>query len=386
MRVLIDGRVRGPDGIGRYTRCVIAGLCRSSPSDLEVAVLEVGTAQRYSRAAGDELLSGAVEYCADLVHTLDYRVPVTPAAQFPTIITVHDVLRLRRPELCYSNADFASRFGELAYAKLREVVADLRELAPFPAPRVTGSRHEEYLGRMLALAVHQAEHVITPTETVARQLCDVVPAQDKLCVSPWGVDHSSVTTGRPPAGVPDRYVLYPDRYVLYVGQARPHKGLPALLSAIPRTALYRDGVSLVLVGRDFEPGSPAARVAADTLGSHRVWPVGEVSDAELAALYAGADALVHLADDEGFGFPPLEALAHGRPVIASDLPVLRETLGSCATFVNPADPDDVAAQLDAAVAADEPAARAKRIQWATRFRWQRHIHDLITCYWRVVPG
>jgi hypothetical protein len=63
--------------------------------------------------------------------------------------------------------------------------------------------HEEYLGRTLALAVSRADCVITPTVTVARQLCDIVPARDKLCVSPWGVDHLPTATGPLPAGIPD---------------------------------------------------------------------------------------------------------------------------------------------------------------------------------------
>lgn len=375
MRVLIDGRVGGADGIGRYTQSVVAGLSVSKPPDLELTVLHSGAARRYSRAAGDELLSRAVESCAELVHTLDYRVPVTVTAEFRTIVTVHDVLRLLRPDLCYSDADFASRFGEPGFAELCEVVADLRDVAEFPVPRAPESRHEEYLGRMLALAVRRADRVITPTQTVARQLCDVVPVRDKLQVSPWGVDHLPATSDRPPAGVPDGYLLY-------VGQARPHKGLSALLAAVPRSVHYGDGAALVLVGRDFGRGSPSVRMAARALGSHRVLPLGEVSDHSLAALYAHAAALVHLADHEGFGFPPLEALAHGCPVLASDIPALRETLGSHAAFANPTDLDDVAAQLDDVIAADGPAARAERIRWSRRFRWQPHIESLITCYRR----
>jgi len=378
MRVLIDGRIHGADGIGRYTRSVVAGLCASHPPDVDVAVLHPGTARRYSRADGEELLSAAVESTADLVHLFDYRVPVAPPAEFATIVTVHDVLRVVCPDLCYSDAEFASRFGETALTELREIVADLREVAEFPVARTPGSSHEEFLGRMLALAVRQADSVITPTRALARQLCDLVPVRDKLRVSPWGVDHLPPTTGGQPAAIPDRYLLY-------VGQARPHKGLPALLDAVPRTALYRGGAPLVLAGRDFQHDSPATRVVARALGSHRVLPLGEVSDSALAALYAHATVLVHLADHEGFGFPPLEALAHGCPVVASDLPVLRETLGPHAAFADPRDPDHVAEQLDRVVAADGPARRAARTSWARHFSWQRHVDDLITCYRGLPP-
>ncbi|MGH3547439.1 MAG: glycosyltransferase family 4 protein [Pseudonocardiaceae bacterium] len=377
MRVLVDGRVDGADGIGRYTRSVIAALRGSNSSDVEVTVLRPGSARRYSRAEGIELLSCAAGSRADLVHTLDYRVPVTPAVEITTIVTVHDVLRVVRPDLCYFDADFVIRFGKEGLADLSEVVADLREVAAFPVRRAPAGLHEEYLGRMLALGISRAECVITPTVTVARQLCDVVPAGDKLRVSSWGVDHLPSVTDLPRASVPGPYLLY-------VGQARPHKGLPALLAAVPRTVIYGEGASLALVGRDFESDSSAARMAVDALGAHRVLPLGVVPDAVLTALYAHATALVHLADHEGFGFPPLEALALGCPVVASDIPVLRETLGPHAAFADPGNPDDVADRVDHVVATDGPAVRAERIRWAQRFRWQRHVGDLLDCYRQLV--
>lgn len=377
MRVLVDGRVDGADGIGRYTRSVVAGLHSGTRSGVEVTVLRPGTVRRYSRAEGIELLSCAVGCRADLVHTLDYRVPVTARAEIATIVTVHDVLRVLCPDLCYSDPDFAIRFGEDGLANLREVLADLRDIAAFPIRRVPRGLHEEFLGRMLGLAVGRAEYVITPTVTVARQLCDIVPARDKLHVSPWGVDHLPMAVGSLPAWVPDRYLLY-------VGQARPHKGLTALLAAVPRTAIYREGAPLVLVGRDFTPGSPAAQMAVSALNTQRVLLLGEVSDGVLVALYTSASALVHLAEHEGFGFPALEALAHGCPVVAADIPVLRETLGPHAAFTDPHDPSGVADRVNDVIATNGPSARAKRTHWAQRFRWRRHIDDLIAYYRRIL--
>lgn len=88
MRVLVDGRVDCADGIGRYTRSVVARLWDSNPADIEVTVLRPGTARRYSRAEGNELLLCAADSRADLVHTLDYRVPVTVTAEIAMIVTV----------------------------------------------------------------------------------------------------------------------------------------------------------------------------------------------------------------------------------------------------------------------------------------------------------
>jgi glycosyltransferase involved in cell wall biosynthesis len=110
-----------------------------------------------------------------------------------------------------------------------------------------------------------------------------------------------------------------------------------------------------------------------------------VPDAALAVLYTRATALVHLADHEGFGFPPLEALALGCPVVASDSPVLRETLGPHAAFADPGNPDDVANCVDHVIATDGPAARAGRTGWARRFRWRCHVDELLCCYRQLGP-
>lgn len=224
MRVLVDGRIGGADGIGRYTSSVVDGLTGARPPDVELTVVRAGAARRYSRADGDELLSRAADYRADLLHTLDYRVPITAAAELPTIVTVHDVLRVLRPALCYSDADFADRFGAEGLTGLRKAVADLREVAPFPARRTPSGAHDEFLGRMLVLAVRRADRVITATRAVAHQLCELVSAGDKLYVTSWGVDHLPAPAREIPPDVPDRFLLY-------VGQSRPHKGLPALFAA-----------------------------------------------------------------------------------------------------------------------------------------------------------
>lgn len=139
-------------------------------------------------------------------------------------------------------------------------------------------------------------------------------------------------------------------------------------------------MALICAGRDFEPGEDGAGLLADQLGPAGI-AAGVVSDAVLAELYRGAVALVHLADHEGFGFTLLEALAVGTPVIASGIPVLRETLADHATFVDHDDPDAVARAIDRLLAGgNDPAERARRVNWARRYRWRRHAEDIAALY------
>jgi alpha-1,3-rhamnosyl/mannosyltransferase len=147
----------------------------------------------------------------------------------------------------------------------------------------------------------------------------------------------------------------PDEYLLWVGglqHPEPRKRVAALVAA-PRT------LPLVLAG-------PAGRWARELDG---VIVTGHVPDDDLAALYTGARALVFASDDEGFGLPPVEALACGTPVAACDVPALREVLGDRATFV---DRDDLAALIAAAEQAERPAPAPPRFTWedAARATWR----------------
>ncbi|WCB94716.1 glycosyltransferase [Baekduia alba] len=135
-------------------------------------------------------------------------------------------------------------------------------------------------------------------------VCDA-PAVAAAVRARWGVEARVVEPGVDHvAGVVPRA----GRYVLYVGALEPRKGLDVLGAAWTRAAL--DGVELLVAGegREAVPGA-----------TH----LGHVSDAELHALYAGADAVVLPSYLEGFGLPPREAAAHGTPSIVSDLPTLR---------------------------------------------------------------
>ena len=190
-------------------------------------------------------------------------------------------------------------------------VVTLHDLIPLKRPGDylrTGLRF-----KLRYLAVQRATMVIVPTRTVADDAMAVleIPA-DRIEVIPeaaapafWRRSAEEV------AAVRERYGL-PDQYLLWVGTMRrpdPRKRVAALARA-ERT------MPLVLVG-------PVSRWARELPG---VQVTGAVPDDELAAIYSGAHALVFPSDEEGFGLPPVEALACGTPVAACDVPALREVL------------------------------------------------------------
>src|SRR5262249_640344 len=140
-----------------------------------------------------------------------------------------------------------------------------------------------------------------------------------------------------------------ERYLLYVGGISPHKNIETLVDAFARLPPPRP--RLVLVG-DLETETYASAVAsvrqriASRSVEREVLLPGFVPDERLAALYTGAAAVVNPSLAEGFGLPAVEAAACGAPVVLSDLPAHRESLGDDASFFSPRDPEQLARELD----------------------------------------
>jgi glycosyltransferase involved in cell wall biosynthesis len=169
------------------------------------------------------------------------------------------------------------------------------------------------------------------------------------------------------ADVMDRYELR-SPYILYVGSLEPRKNLKMLLEA---WGLGRfDGATLAVVG------ASGHLFANQDLGSlpEGVRLLGRLGDEDLPALYSGAAGFVFPSVYEGFGLPPLEALACACPVAASDIPVHREVLGDHALYFDPFSPEALQTSLESLVS-QSPANRAARVQpgleQAARFSWER---------------
>jgi glycosyltransferase involved in cell wall biosynthesis len=126
---------------------------------------------------------------------------------------------------------------------------------------------------------------------------------------------------------------------------------------------------LLFVGRDIWGTDPTARLAAQH-GWDWAHFAGYVPDAELPDVYAAASAFAYPSLYEGFGIPPLEAMACGTPVVASTAGALPEVLGDAALLVDPYDEEALAGALEAAVA-DRGELRRRGLQRAAHFTWER---------------
>jgi glycosyltransferase involved in cell wall biosynthesis len=242
-----------------------------------------------------------------------------------------------------------------------------------------------YFRTFLPLAVRRARLVLTVSEASATALSRLlgVPRQ-KIRVVPNGVeedfhptdDHAHLERVR------ERYRL-PARFLLYVGTLEPRKNVLRLLQACERVwSADPTAPPLVIVGKT---GWLSSDVFAfvDEAGLHdRVVFAGYVERTDLPAVYALATVFVYPSLCEGFGLPPVEAMACGAPVIASNAGALAEVLGPAARLV---DPRDVIALADAIrmLTADDGLRKTLRedgLVHAARYRWDTSAERVLAVY------
>jgi len=233
-------------------------------------------------------------------------------------------------------------------------VVTLHDVVPLKRPSEylrTGIRF-----RMRYLAVERSSRLIVPTAVVAGEVTEHLGIdRERIVVIHEAPAPAMRERGAEAIAAARRRYGLPGEYLLWVGGLQtpdPRKRVGAL-ARTPRE------LPLVLVG--------ATKPWAHELPG--VTLTGRVPDDDLAAIYSGARALVFPSDDEGFGLPTVEALACGTPVVATDIPVLREVLGDRATFV---EAGDLAGLLAAGAAATRPAPAPPAWSWpdAARATWR----------------
>lgn len=274
----------------------------------------------------------------DVFHATNFVLP--PRRRAAGVLTVHDLGFLRVPET-------------LAAANL--VYRDL-------VPR----------------GVREAAVTLTPTETVRQEvIAEFGVDPGRVVVTPLGVDETWFA--RPDedgqaGGAEVEALLGGPPYVLFVGTVEPRKGLPTLLSAMRRC---RPGSAprLVLAGpAGWGPELDTAGAGLDVVRT------GFLTDPRLRRLVAGAAAVALPSRYEGFGLPVLEALAAGTPVLASDLPVLREVGGEHVRYLTVGDEDAWAEALGQAAERRSRHDAAPGISWARRWTWGRCAEKTRSAY------
>ncbi len=309
-----------PTGISQSLRGLLGGL----PADVSVLPYVISTRARRTRdrlPPGTRVIPGAGALVrawqrtdhprfetlmrgAQVVHATNYLAPPTAA---PLLITLHDCSLVRHPLLC--------------------------------TPRVRA------LVPVVRRALRRGAHVHVPSEFVAREVRDVfgrdLRADSSVHVVNWGVPELPAPT-RSPGVVPT------ERFVLAIGTLEPRKNLPHLVAAFGLLADRDPELMLVLAGPD-GPARPEVDAALARLPSSvaaRVRITGSVGESTRAALVTDAVAVAYPSIYEGFGFPILEAMRVGTPVVAARAGAIPEIAGDAALLVEPTDEAGIAAALE----------------------------------------
>ena len=374
MRVAIDARKLHDFGIGTYIRNLLRQMARidhdtdyvllSSPTDLDVAaqlgpnfrsVLE--PSPNYSLREQIHVPWVLHRERPDVFHAPHYVLP--PAIRCRSVVTIHDCIHLMFPQYLPNKAAYA------------------------------------YARASMWAAVKRSSRILTVSEASKRDILhffNVAPEKIEVVYNAID-DHFWLT---PPeeevARVRERYQL-DHQFVLYVGNIKPHKNLVRLIEAFAE--LRRGGldeVKLLIIGDEISK-LPALRRAVHRHKLHKhVRFLGFVSDGTLRILYRLASVFVFPSLYEGFGLPPLEAMASGTPVVTSNQSSLPEVTGDAAVLVDPYDVDSLVDGIrrvltDPALAAElrrRGPERAREFSWAHSVEKTRRVYEAVGLR-RTVP-
>lgn len=318
MRIAIDARMIQMSGIGTYIKTLmghgIYDIALGDKKDIlkyEEGVEVINYAEKIY-GAGEQLhfpLKKLKKCGADMLHVPHYNVPVLYRGRLA--VTIHDLTHLVLPQF------LPNRLAYL-YAKL-----------------------------LIGYAVHKAEIIFTVSENSKKDIMRFYKVrEDKISVVYNAVDSKFVHRDREKVCyLMDKYGLPADRkIIMYVGNLKPHKNLPRLLEAYSKLK-GREDTCLVLVGKAFDSEDLTPRIKE--LGiEDSVIRTGIIVDDELVDFYNLADLFVFPSLYEGFGIPPLEAMACGTPVVCSDNSSLPEVVGDAAYTFDPYNEEEIRSAME----------------------------------------
>ncbi len=365
MRIGIDARLvyYQQAGIGQYIQQLVEGLTRLSTSHqlLVFRSRKSKPLQLRGRARQIRLwtpshhpyesLALATELAPrrlDLLHSPDFIPPFHGG--FKSVITIHDLNFLHYP-------DFLTPESQRYYGQIDR-------------------------------AVERADHIIADSHATKKDIVDllkVAPEQITVIHLAANPVYRLITDQQEVRQAVWRYGL-PADFVIFVGTLEPRKNVPTLLQALRQLIDWGQDVHLAIVGRRGWLYEEIFNTITELKLANHVHLLENVSNEDLARLYNAARCLALPSYHEGFGLPPLEAMACGTPVVVSDRASLPEVVGDAGLLVDPTSPQDLADALARVLTDSELAAQMHRrgLARAGEFSWARAAHQTMAVYERVL--
>ena len=367
MRIGIDARKLHDFGIGTYIRNLLRHLARlDAETEFVLLCREADKAALASLGQNFRpVFEGAGNYSVSeqlripyalkregvtLFHAPHYVLP--PLVPCRSVVTIHDCIHLMFPQYLPNRMAFA------------------------------------YARASIALAARRASRVLTVSESSKRDILHFVDAPpEKIDVIYNAYDERFAVEPQEEdvVRVRERYQLQ-DEFILYAGNVKPHKNLERLIEAfhlVRRRGL--DHLKLVLIGDDISKYAALRRAVHQHQLHKYVRFLGYLPEATLAVMYRLAGVFVFPSIYEGFGLPPLEAMASGTPVVTSNVSSLPEVAGDAAVLVDPYDPVSIADGIYHVLSDEQVRSSLRRrgLARAHQFSWEASVRRVREIYREV---
>ena len=378
MKIGIDARFYGPvgKGLGRYTQKLIENLEKISAQGEPVLggkneyfiFLKKENFEEYIPqnknfkkilanyrwySLSEQLLFPKLlrKYNLDLMHFPHFNVPIFYGRKF--VVTVHDLILIHFPTT--KNSTLNPFFYKIKFLAYRFIISFALKYSK-KIITVSNFTKDDILANYKKIKSNK----IKVTYEACDDFCMLSPDKDKEIIEKYGI-------------------IKP--YIIYIGNAYPHKNLERLVGAFKELKKTQKALSLVLVGK-----KDYFHIRLEKLVNERkikdVVFSDYVPDYHLDILQHNASAYVFPSLYEGFGLPPLEAMAKGVPVVSSDHPCMREILGKSAYFFDGKDEKSIAKAIEKVLTNDELRANLIRdgYQQIRKYNWKKMAQETLQIY------
>jgi glycosyltransferase involved in cell wall biosynthesis len=365
MRIGIDARLvyYQQAGIGQYILQLVEGLSRlSTPHQLLIF---------RSRKSKPLQLRGRTR-----------QIPLwTPSHHPYESLALATELAPRRLDLLHS-PDFIPPF----HGGFKSVIT-IHDLNFLHYPDFLTPESQRYYGQ-IDRAVERADHIIADSHATKKDIVDllkVAPEQITVIHLAANPVYRLITDQQEVRKAVWRYGL-PTDFVIFVGTLEPRKNVPTLLRALRQLIDQGQDIHLAIIGRRGWLYEEIFNTITELKLANYVHLLENVSNEDLARLYNAARCLALPSYHEGFGLPPLEAMACGTPVVVSDRASLPEVVGDAGLLVDPTSPQELADALARVLTDSELAAQMHRrgLSRAGEFSWARAADQTMAVYERVL--
>jgi len=308
MKIAIDTRRIGKklSGIGRYTECLLSGLSMINGPNQYLRLDDLIAPYGLYSLKNQLMLPGVLEnQGVDLYHSPYFTIPFLMRKSLPCVVTLHDLIPWKFPHF---------------------------------TPKAKKTKLRWLFRHIMISVVKRADRIIAVSNTTARDIEECFPVDSsRIHVVYNGVDSVFFDVHNEKKG----------QYILYVGRSEPYKNIVAALNAYLRACeKYKIPHRFIIIGEIDSRYTEAQAIVERLNMEKRITITGHIQSEELIKAYRGADLLLMPSRYEGFGYPVIEAMACGVPVIISQAPALVEIAGTHAISVDPDNTDEFAETIN----------------------------------------